>query len=342
MFGSDPVAAASHPALAAPREEAVVALVAVPPDPRQARAALAALATQVRVANAGGTPAMLAIGHTWFAKAGLADRRPRGLAEMPRFRGDRLESPRSQGDLLVQVEADTGPAAARAAARMLDGLAATGSQVRWQMAGGRAENLVRDGRSLTRNALGFVEGVGNRDSRDGPAVDGVTLITAGGGVPAWSVGGTYLVLRVVRLDRAAWDAETPAEQEQIIGRRTDGRWLDGTPAEGEPDFGNDPYGFGTPLDSHVRAANPRTPGSSAPPLVRRSWSYAVEGPVVAREEGVLFMCYQADVEAGFAAVQRRLEKQALNDYVATVGGGYFVIPPRDPAPDRPWEQALLA
>ena len=129
-------------------------------------------------------------------------------------------------------------------------------------------------------------------------------------------------------------------QEQVIGRRTDGRWLDGTAADGEPDFGADPYGAYTPHDSHVRLANPRTAGSSAPPLVRRSWSYATPGPAASREEGVLFMAYQADVEAGFVAVQRRLEDQALNDYVRAVGGGCFVVPPGD-VRDVPWEQALL-
>jgi deferrochelatase/peroxidase EfeB len=342
MFRSDPVAGASHPALVAPREEAVLALLAVPADPAKARGVVQALARRTRAVNAAGagTSATLAVGDTWFAKAGLADRRPPGAEPLPRFPGDELDRLRTGGDVLVLVEGDNRPIAGRGSASMLAGLEGYGAVVRWQVAASRPENEVRDGRALTRDTLGFVQGFANRDVRDGPAVDGVTLIRSGDGVPAWAVGGTYLALRVLRLDRAAWDAEPAAMQEQVIGRRTDGRWLDGTAADGEPDFGADPYGAYTPHDSHVRLANPRTPGSSPPPLVRRSWSYATPGPAASREEGVLFMAYQADVEAGFVAVQRRLEDQALNEYVRAVGGGCFVVPPGD-VRDVPWEQALL-
>jgi deferrochelatase/peroxidase EfeB len=342
MFRNDPVAGASHPALVAPRGEAVLALLAVPADPAKARGVVQALARRVRAVNAAGagTTATLALGDTWFAKAGLADRRPPGAEPFPRFPGDELDRLRTGGDVLVLSEGDNRPIANRGTASMLAGLEEWDAVVRWQVAASRPENEVRDGRALTRDSLGFVQGLANRDVRDGPAVDGVTLIRSGDGVPAWAVGGTYLALRVLRLDRAMWDAEPAAMQEQIIGRRTDGRWLDGTAADGEPDYGADPYGAYTPHDSHVRLANPRTSGSSPPPLVRRSWSYATPGPATSREEGVLFMAYQADVEAGFVAVQRRLEKQALNDYVRTVGSGCFVVPPGDRR-DVPWEQALL-
>jgi deferrochelatase/peroxidase EfeB len=342
MFRDDPVAGASHPALTPPREAAVCALVAVPADRAKARAVLTTVAARVRGANVTGvTAASLAIGHTWFDKAGLGDRRPPGATGRPRFTGDAPIAERVGGDVLVLLEADRPPAATSGMAAMLAGLSGYGAVVRWQVACSRPENEVRDGRATARDALGFVTGLGNRDSRDGPAVDDVTLIRSGAGVPAWAVGGTYLAADVVRLDRDAWNAEPPAQQENIVGRRTDGRWLDGTPANEEPDFGADPYGYQTPLDSHVRLANPRPAGYAAPPLIRRSWNYAVTGSGGRETEaGVLFMCYQADIGAGYAAVKDRLEKQALNDYVRTVGGGYFVVPPPDPA-EGTWERALV-
>jgi deferrochelatase/peroxidase EfeB len=331
----------SHPALQAPREEAVVAVVAVPQEPALARTVLATLAARVRaVRRAGGTTsAMLAVGPTWFTKAGLGDRKPPQVTTMPVFEGDRLDPLRFGGDLLLQVEGDTRPEVDRAATEMLAGL--VGAVVRWRTAGSRPENEVVDGRALTRNVAGFVEGLGNPDSRDGATVDGMTLIRSGSGVPEWAVGGTYLVLRVIRLDRDAWASEAPAEQESIIGRRTDGRWLDGTPADGDPDFGSDQYGLRTPVDAHVRRANPRREGESPPPLVRRSWSWS-GGPRAdgAREEGTLFMCYQADIGAGYEAVQKRLKGQLLDLYVTAIGGGYFVVPPPDPA-GAAWETALL-
>jgi deferrochelatase/peroxidase EfeB len=340
LRGDDVPETATHPALAPPREEAVVAVVAVPPQPALARTTLATLAARVRaVRRAGGaTSAMLAIGPTWFTKAGLGDRRPPQVTEMPAYEGERLDPLRVGGDLLVQVEGDARPDAERAAAELFAGL--VGSSVYWQLAGSRPENQVADGRALTRNVAGFTEGLGNPDSRDGEEVDRMTLVRSGSGVPEWAVGGTYLVLRVMRLDRDAWDAEAPAEQEAIIGRRTDGRWLDGTPADGDPDFDDDKYGLKTPMDSHVRRANPRHKGDP-PPLVRRSWSWAGEPRTdSAREEGTLFMCYQADIGAGFEAVQKRLKGQVLDLYVTTIGGGYFIVPPPDPA-GAAWETALL-
>jgi deferrochelatase/peroxidase EfeB len=39
------------------------------------------------------------------------------------------------------------------------------------------------------------------------------------------------------------------------------------------------------------------------------------------------MCFQRDLGTGFEAVQRRLEGQALDQYLLTVGGGYYFAPP---------------
>jgi Dyp-type peroxidase family len=146
----------------------------------------------------------------------------------------------------------------------------------------------------------------------------------------------YLAMRVIRTSSELWDDEPVAEQAQIIGRHPDGRWLDGTSAHGAPDYAEDPFGDRTPLDSHVRRANPRD-GSPAPPLLRRSWSYAAgTAPGGSPDEGVLFMSYQADIGRGFEAVQRRRAAQRLDDYILTVGGGYFVVPP----PGTTWERSL--
>jgi hypothetical protein len=124
-----------------------------------------------------------------------------------------------------------------------------------------------------------------------------------------------------------------------MGRRRDGTWLDGSPASAEPDFAADPHGRVTPLDSHVRRAHPRTDGSSGPPLIRRSWGYTEHQTGGGPDDGLLFMCYQADLDAGFVAVQKRLVGQAMDRYLLTVSGGYFVVPPPD-APGRRWRTAF--
>jgi deferrochelatase/peroxidase EfeB len=333
LRGSDPVAGASHPALLPPRGHAVVAMIDVSGDQAAAKAAMYGLAARMRAASG---RAMVAIGGSWFAKAGVADRRPPGASPMPAFPGDLLQPGLTDSDLLVQVEGDSPAEAAERLSSLVTGLA--GVTVRWRIAGERPGNVVRDGRTLSRNGFEFTEGFGNHDLRDGPGADELTLIRARDGVPGWAVGGTYLALRVIRLSPELWDPEPRPLQERIIGRRADGRWLDGTSTIGEPAFGDDPEGRTTPLDSHVRRANPRTPGSE-PKLIRRPWNY--DNGVMAggiRDVGVLFMCYQADLDAGFTTVQRRLAGQALDSYILTVGGGFYVVPPhRD---GERWEETL--
>lgn len=246
---------------------------------------------------------------------------------------------RTDADLLVQVEGKDSAAVEAAARDMVRELAVS---VAWSAGGRRADNRSADGRSLTTNRFGFAEGFANPDSRQTASTDAVALIPAGHGEPAWAVGGSYLALRVIRLATALWNKDPVSTQERIIGRHRDGTWLDGSAVHAEPDFAADPDGKVTPLDSHVRRANPRTTGAVAPRLVRRSWSYeAGAGEGGQPDEGLLFMAYQADLEAGFLPVQRRLAGQALDRYLLTVGGGYFWVPP---AGDRSstWLNALPA
>ncbi len=43
--------------------------------------------------------------------------------------------------------------------------------------------------------------------------------------------------------------------------------------------------------------------------------------------GLLFVCYQHDLEKGFLTVQKRLNGEALEEYVKPIGGGYFFALP---------------
>ncbi|MET4921360.1 Dyp-type peroxidase [Streptomyces sp. PSRA5] len=116
---------------------------------------------------------------------------------------------------------------------------------------------------------------------------------------------------MIRFATELWDKDSVDEQVRIMGRRRDGRWLDGTPVGEEPNFAAYPNGRRTPLDSHVRLAAPdrRNP----PQLVRRSYSHDRGNG----DSGIVFNCFQRDLTEGFEAVQKQLEGEALAKYVLT-------------------------
>ncbi|MFC8827585.1 Dyp-type peroxidase [Streptomyces sp. NPDC057137] len=266
------------------------------------------------------------LGASLFEGAGA--RAPRQLKLMPSFAGDLLDPARSHGDLLVRVAGEATEAVRDAVESIKSVADKAGWAVRWAIDGFRAENRVEGGRGLARNPFHFTEGFGNPETER--EVADRAIVREGQGEPEWAVGGSYQVVRVIRFATELWDKDSVPEQERIMGRRRDGRWLDGTPVGEEPNFAADPKGRRTPLDSHVRLAAPdrRNP----PPLVRRSYSYdRGDG-----DTGIIFSCYQRDLAKGFEAVQKRLEGEALAQYVLTTGGGYFFVPP----PGDAWIDAL--
>ncbi|MFN8074631.1 MAG: Dyp-type peroxidase [Kineosporiaceae bacterium] len=328
--------AAPHPALVTPSPAAELALVALPASSGAARTALAALARAclaVPSAAAGASEAAwVGLSAAGLERVGSTGAVPSGLRPMPPFEGDVLVPERAEADVVVQVEAGTPDRAAD----LLDGVlaAATGATARWRTPAHRDVVPTRDERPLVRNPFGFVEGQSNPPLGAAGEAGGVARLSAG--VPAWAVGGSFLALRVVRIARALWDADPIARQEQVVGRRRDGTWLDGSAATGRPPFaaGADPDGRVTPLTSHVRRARPETPAAARVPLLRRS--YAFGSAADPGDEGLLFMAFTHDLD-GFETVQRRVIGDAMTPYVLTVGGGYYLVPRADPG----WVDELL-
>jgi deferrochelatase/peroxidase EfeB len=126
-----------------------------------------------------------------------------------------------------------------------------------------------------------------------------------------------------------WDRTRLSEQEALIGRRKES----GAPFDGEvetdlPDFTDDPDGEITPLDAHIRLANPRTPETDRDLIFRSGLSFSRgfdgDGQL---DQGLAFVSYQRKLSQ-FLNTQARLAGEPLEEYVQPEGGGfyYFALP----------------
>jgi deferrochelatase/peroxidase EfeB len=287
----------------------------------------------------------VAVGAGFFADhLGLAALSPRRLTAMPSFPSDVLDRRSCHGDLLLQVCAEQ-PATVRAALRQLLHDTSTRLQRRWSIAGFRPENQVTaTGVAITRNLFGFREGAGNPDPDDQALMNELVWVQPGGDEPAWTVGGTYQVVRLIRFATELWDAESVEQQEDVFGRhKQTGAPLAGKREDQAPNFAVDPNGRITPLDAHIRRANPHAPETEASRILRRSYSYRRGRDAAGQpDEGLIFVCFQQDLERGFATVQRRLRGEALERYVLPFGGGYFFVLPAAPPGGYLGQQLLEA
>ncbi len=164
------------------------------------------------------------------------------------------------------------------------------------------------------------------------------LVWVAGGEPAWTAGGSYQVIRLIRMLVEFWDRVALSEQENMFGRRRDtGAPLDGVEEHDVPRYAEDPAGSTIPLTSHIRLANPRTPATGpepdpAPRVQLRPRHRRQRQP---RHGPDLHLLPAGPPARQFEAVQTRLIDEPLVDYISPFGGGYFFALPGVTGPDRP-------
>ncbi len=257
---------------------------------------------------------------------GLADRRPRELVEMPFLANDRLDPARSHGDLLLTISSYHEDLNLFALRQIMRGTRRH-LVLRWMLDGYNRRTSTEGGGAGVRNLMGFVDGTANLPAED-DVLDEHVWVGAGDGEPAWAAGGSYHVVRVIRMFVEFWDRTRLSEQEALIGRRKQtGAPLDGERETDTPDYGADPDGQITPLDAHIRLANPRTPETAGSLLFRRGINFSrgfdADGHL---DQGLCFVSFQRRLQQ-FLDTQARLAGEPLEEYIEPQGGGfYFALP----------------
>ncbi|MDH6130110.1 Dyp-type peroxidase [Kitasatospora sp. GP82] len=272
----------------------------------------------------------VALGASLFDdRYGLAARKPTQLKTMQPFRHDDLDPALSQGDLLLQVCAGHRDTTVHA---MLDILAHTKGAMKQRWRFHCQRNPPRP-TGIPRDWFGFKDGITNPDTTNTATMDKVVWVQPNTAEPAWTAGGTYQAVRIVHFHLEAWQKVPVAQQERIFGRRKiSGAPMyavsDDAPDTLDPVYTNDPQGLITPLNCHIRLANPQTPETaSTSTILRRSYDYErspdKDGDL---DLGHVFCCFQRELDS-YIAMQTRLEDETLVPYISPRGGGYFFALP---------------
>lgn len=268
-------------------------------------------------------------GRTFFDRTSLVDRRPPQLDPLPAFSSDHLDPRRSDGDLWVQIGADDALVAFHAL-RAIHKSAGAAARVRWQMNGFNRSPGATARPMTARNLMGQIDGSGNPKPSE---PDFRQRIFVPAKTPeaeyAWMAGGSYAVVRRIRMLLDDWEKLTPAKQEQVIGRRKS----DGAPLTGGTEMSElalertGPDGKPVvPLNAHARISAPEQNGGAA--MLRRPFSFhdgiGMDGTP---DAGLLFVCWQADPLSGFVPVQRKLDRgDALSAFIRHESSGLFAVP----------------
>ncbi len=270
----------------------------------------------------------IAFGASLFdGRYGLAALKPSRLERMPNFPTDDLDPARSDGDILVSICAAHRDTVVHTLRELMR--AVVGHMVpRWNLDGFQSAKRGPTPRNNPRNLFAFRDGTANPDTTDGRLMDELIWVQRSAGEPAWTAGGSYQVMRAIRMHVEFWDRVGMFEQQHMIGRdRATGAPLGGTEEFEDPRYDLDPDGRRIPLNAHIRLANPRTPQTANQRILRRGYNYDRGIDEAGNlDQGLAFVAFNQDIQRQFATIQTRLNEEEMTDYITPVGGGYFFAP----------------
>ncbi|NNN37614.1 deferrochelatase/peroxidase EfeB [Streptomyces sp. S3(2020)] len=276
----------------------------------------------------------IGFGPSLFGRFGLADARPEGLFELPKFAGDALDKNRSGGDLCVQACADD-PQVAVHAIRNLARIGFGKVVIRWSQLGFGKTSSTTPEAQTPRNLMGFKDGTRNIAGTETDRLKKFVWVSGQEG-PDWMVGGSYLVARRIRMHIETWDRTSLQEQEDIFGRDKG----EGAPV-GKAKERDKPFLKAMLPDAHVRLAHPDSNHGAT--ILRRGYSFTDGTDGLGRlDAGLFFLAYQRDVRKGFVQIQRNLAPDALNEYIQHVGSAVFAVPPGVRDKDDWWGSTLFS
>ncbi|HEX7933481.1 MAG TPA: iron uptake transporter deferrochelatase/peroxidase subunit, partial [Paraburkholderia sp.] len=264
---------------------------------------------------------------------GLASKRPAALVDLPRFNGDQLIAEKTGGDLFIQACANDAQVAFHAV-RQLARMGYGAIQMRW----GQAGFLSGPKGQTPRNLMGFKDGTNNPSTARAPLMN--QFVWAGATDAPWMQGGTYTVVRRIRITLEHWDQMERGFQEQVFGRHK----YSGAPIGKQHEFdavdlnaldkdGNSLI----PDNSHVRLSNQAS--NNGAQILRRSYSYNdstnfyIERWPPWRQEteydaGLIFIAHQSDPRTGFIPINEKLARfDMMNQFTTHVGSAVFAVPP---------------
>ena len=271
---------------------------------------------------------VVSVGASLFdERYGLADRKPNDLVAMPFLTNDKLDPSRSHGDVLFTLTSAHEDVNLFALRQLMRATRAT-MTLHWMLDGYNRRTEAGPGEAGVRNLMGFVDGTANLRPDDATVMDRYVWVAADDAEPAWATGGSYHVVRVIRMFVEFWDRTALHEQEALIGRqKSNGAPLDGRRETDVPDFAADPDGKVTPLDAHIRLANPRTAATEPDLVFRKGISFSRGFDAGGRlDQGLAFVSYQRRLSQ-FLNTQARLKGEPLEEYIQPQGGGFFFALP---------------